>query len=245
VATGEARKDQDSMNFGQNTAIAATAQDLAAEINAEHVHAQRDATNAIVHAVRCGELLLSVKVSLKHGEFLPWVEQNCEFTHRTATAYMRGARQIGSGFPISSLSSLFGPLHEKVAPVDDADHDVQQPGGDDVRQADHRAQGDVDHDDDDVQLDHVDEAEPEPRRTKRQSRAQRWGDAVEQAIAALDDLIAIQSEYREWRDGLPENLSGSSVAEKLDVVTQIDLTAALDIVSEAEGADLPLGFGRD
>jgi hypothetical protein len=45
------------------------------------------------HARRCGERLVKVKDSLKHGEWLPWLKENCpELSERTAREYMRFAR---------------------------------------------------------------------------------------------------------------------------------------------------------
>lgn len=97
---------------------------------------------------------------------------------------------------------------------------------------------------------------------KTKSRPQRWRDAVtaaETKIGDVKDLIEgllgelrdIQSEYEEWLDGLPENLQQSTLGEKLQAVVDIDLEDCTDIeeletkINEAEGADLPLGFGRD
>jgi len=40
-------------------------------------------------AIRAGEILTQVKDRLEHGEFLPWIEQNCKFAERTARDYMR------------------------------------------------------------------------------------------------------------------------------------------------------------
>ncbi|MBL7188161.1 MAG: DUF3102 domain-containing protein [Phycisphaerae bacterium] len=40
-------------------------------------------------AIRIGELLREQKASLKHGEFIPWIEANLPFTDRTARNYMR------------------------------------------------------------------------------------------------------------------------------------------------------------
>ncbi len=84
-----------------------------------------------------------------------------------------------------------------------------------------------------------------PKREKPKSRSARWSDAASTASAALSDLRDIQSEFEEWRDGLPENLENSPVGEKLQAVCDIDLQSALEAVEEAESADLPLGFGRD
>jgi hypothetical protein len=63
-----------------------------------------------------------------------------------------------------------------------------------------------------------------------QSRAQRW-------YAAVHVLQALQSEYRQWLDNLPEAFCESPVAEKLAAVCDLDL--------EALEVDLPRGWGRD
>lgn len=81
--------------------------------------------------------------------------------------------------------------------------------------------------------------------------------AHREALAeAIGDLIDIQSEYQEWADNLPENLSSSAISDKLEEITSIDLESARntaeslgddieEIISEAAGVELPLGFGRD
>ena len=80
---------------------------------------------------------------------------------------------------------------------------------------------------------------------KRVSRAQRWADAVGNAMTALDELRDIQSEYQDWMDNLPENLETSPVGEKLTQVCDLDIDGAYRTVEEADSADLPIGFGRD
>jgi hypothetical protein len=77
------------------------------------------------------------------------------------------------------------------------------------------------------------------------SRTKRWERACAAARDALEELGALQEEYQEWRDNLPENLEGGTLAEKLDAVADLDIQSAIDVVDECEGADLPLGFGRD
>ena len=97
------------------------------------------------------------------------------------------------------------------------------------------------------------------------SRTRRWQVAAAEASKALDDLTTaaeklsealealkeVQSEYEEWKDNLPENLQGSALGEKLEAVTSIDLEVEIDLddvrstIEEADGADLPMGFGRD
>ena len=69
------------------------------------------------------------------------------------------------------------------------------------------------------------------RPADRRSRPQQWDDAVR-------TLLALQDQYRAWRDALPESLAGSSTAEMLDEVCDLDL-------SVLEAVELPRGFGRD
>lgn len=76
------------------------------EINTEHRLARESAESAIQHARRCGQLLLQKKSELQHGQFAEWVTANCEFSYRSARAYMRVAalqNETGSTLPLSSL----------------------------------------------------------------------------------------------------------------------------------------------
>ena len=98
----------------------------------------------------------------------------------------------------------------------------------------------VEEDDDD---DLVPREAPPSRRMK--SRPARWSDAASRAMTALEELQEMQSEYQDWMDTLPDNLRESAVAEKLESITEIDFGGAIETVSAAEDADLPLGFGRD
>ena len=69
------------------------------------------------------------------------------------------------------------------------------------------------------------------RPADRRSRPQQWDDAVQ-------TLLALQDQYRAWRDALPESLAGSATAALLEQVCDLDL-------SELEAVELPRGFGRD
>lgn len=105
---------------------------------------------------------------------------------------------------------------------------------------------------------------------KQKSRPKRWEEAVAECrrqydiimtagddlASALSDLDGIRQEYEEWRDNLPESLQQSALGEKLDVVVDLDIESAANdpldnwgdlesLLDEAEGAELPLGFGRD
>jgi hypothetical protein len=79
---------------------------------------------------------------------------------------------------------------------------------------------------------------------------------------ALDNLRDVQSEYSEWYDNMPEGLREGATGEKLAAIAEIefdsssfmdydelefevDLDTITDALSEAESAELPVGFGRD
>jgi hypothetical protein len=87
----------------QPVALFVTAQ----AINEEHRLARSSAEDAVQHAIRCGELLLAKKAELRHGQFMPWIEANCEFAWSTAKRYCLAAQQKATGVAISSLSGLF------------------------------------------------------------------------------------------------------------------------------------------
>lgn len=91
---------------------------------------------------------------------------------------------------------------------------------------------------------------------KRASRPERWRKSLVQAREAyeklqtvLEDLEEIRVEYEDWRDNLPESLQSSTTADKLDEICNLDIESALQdvesLLDEAEGLELPLGFGRD
>lgn len=83
------------------------------------------------------------------------------------------------------------------------------------------------------------------KKAKRLSRADRWSAAASRATDGLQELVDLQDEYQSWLDNLPEGLQSSAVADKLQAVVDLDLQGAKDTADEAEGADLPLGWGKD
>jgi hypothetical protein len=54
-------------------------------------------------------------------------------------------------------------------------------------------------------------------------------------VAALLDL---QEEHRAWLDNLPTSLEGSRLAEKLQIIVELDL-------EELQAIETPRGYGRD
>ena len=66
---------------------------LADRINSEHKAVCEAAVTATQHAIKCGVLLIAAKSGLPHGQWLPWIKQNCDLSERTTQAYMRLARR--------------------------------------------------------------------------------------------------------------------------------------------------------
>ncbi len=54
----------------------------------------------------------------------------------------------------------------------------------------------------------------------------------------MSELVTLQAEYRDWLDILPPNLEGSTTAEALRSLCDLDL-------SDLEQIEPPRGFGRD
>ena len=84
-----------------------------------------------------------------------------------------------------------------------------------------------------------------PKKRKPPSRAERWSDAAGRAEDALNELVEIQGELVEWKDNLDGKFEGSPLVEKLDAICDMDLEGAKSTAEDANGADFPLGFGRD
>ena len=69
------------------------------------------------------------------------------------------------------------------------------------------------------------------RAADRRSRAQRWRDAVA-------ELVALQAEYAQWFETLPDPLHNTATGEALQAIVDLDL-------DELTAAVPPRGYGRD
>jgi hypothetical protein len=69
------------------------------------------------------------------------------------------------------------------------------------------------------------------RPADRRSRPQRWYDAVA-------ELVALQAEYRDWFEALPEATRDGATGEALQAILDLDL-------DEIAAIEPPRGFGRD
>ena len=64
----------------------------------------------------------------------------------------------------------------------------------------------------------------------RRPRCQRWNDTIATAVA-------LQAEYANWLEALPENQQVSALADALRAIVELDL-------SELQAIEPPRGFGR-
>jgi Protein of unknown function (DUF3102) len=63
---------------------------LAAGANAEHANVAQHQRLALDHAIKAGSLLSAAKDRVRHGEWIPWLLQNCPtISRRTANVYMQ------------------------------------------------------------------------------------------------------------------------------------------------------------
>lgn len=70
--------------------------DIAEQIRNAHTRCVDAVKVGLDHAKEAGNLLITAKSMIGHGEWLPWLRDNCpEISERTAQAYMRCARNVG------------------------------------------------------------------------------------------------------------------------------------------------------
>jgi hypothetical protein len=65
---------------------------LAAEVTAAHAGVLDAAKTAAERAIDAGRALLEAKELLKHGQWLPWLDEHCHLPERTAQLYMKIAK---------------------------------------------------------------------------------------------------------------------------------------------------------
>jgi len=90
-------------------------QGLAEGINREHALVESHLQGAVQHAIRAGGLLAEAKGKVPHGEWLPWLAENCAIKERTAQTYMRLARELPKLEPSKAQRVADLPLREAVS----------------------------------------------------------------------------------------------------------------------------------
>ena len=89
-------------------------QGLAEGINREHALVESHLQGAVQHAIRAGELLTEAKGKVPHGEWLPWLAENCAIRERTAQTYMRLSRELPKLDPSKAQRVADLPLRDAV-----------------------------------------------------------------------------------------------------------------------------------
>ena len=77
---------------------------LAIEINALQDQVEYAQQSTVIYAVRCGAKLIEAKKQVAHGEWLPWLKDNCKVSQGYAYKYM----QIANQYP-ELLNANFAP----------------------------------------------------------------------------------------------------------------------------------------
>ena len=85
------------------------------QINLEHRLANSKAGEAVQHATNCGLMLLQIKASLNHGEWLPWLNGEIaagrlEVKHSQAHSYMRLASNLQRAGNLEGATSIRAAL---------------------------------------------------------------------------------------------------------------------------------------
>ena len=65
--------------------------EMTEKINLLHTKAQQSAETAVASAVEAGRLLLEIKRSLKHGEFIAYAKEHLKVSVRQCQRYMEAA----------------------------------------------------------------------------------------------------------------------------------------------------------
>jgi len=96
--------------------------ELAAKISNAHTGARAAATLSLEHAIAAGAYLIEAKRLLAHGQWAKWLAENVAFSERTASMYMRFARnrdvidtKIGNVADLS-IRAAIGELTEPRRP---------------------------------------------------------------------------------------------------------------------------------
>jgi Protein of unknown function (DUF3102) len=92
---GRKSEMEDKMTESDDLALLAgdnSLPDLAARIRVEHEAVSAALKESVRHAIAAGELLIEAKGRLSHGQWLPWLQDHCTISERTAQLYMRVAK---------------------------------------------------------------------------------------------------------------------------------------------------------
>jgi hypothetical protein len=105
--------------------------ELAAEIRRAHADVQEAVKTAAERAIAAGHLLIEARKHVKHGQWLPWLRDNCALAERTAQLYMQLARKgvepaivADLGMQAASKALIFE--YGFYRPIFDGDEEIQR-----------------------------------------------------------------------------------------------------------------------
>lgn len=102
------------------TTKALTLDDLAEAIRREHDACEDAMRTPLAHALEVGRLLKKAKEKVSHGEWGGWIKDNCGFSHRSASGYMRLAEKLPNRQPVANLG-VREALEALAEPFDEFD----------------------------------------------------------------------------------------------------------------------------
>jgi hypothetical protein len=109
-----------------------TLADLAARIREGHEEVVSSMQQSLEHAMDTGEALLEAKSQVKHGEWQAWLWEHCDIPERTASRYMRLAKNrsvLESELAICNELSVNAAIR-LLAPPKKADEDTNEESAD-------------------------------------------------------------------------------------------------------------------
>jgi hypothetical protein len=86
----------------------------AEEANAAH----RRIVATVQDAIAIGEFLTRQKAKLKHGEWLPWVKENLEFSRQTADNYRRRSKNSATTPSIARIAKRLFSISPRCSSPD-------------------------------------------------------------------------------------------------------------------------------
>lgn len=78
----------------------------AAQINAEYLKAKTSMVDSANHILSVGRMLAEKKSELGHGNFIPWVEAECEFEPRAAQRMMKAFQKASPATHLTETDAL-------------------------------------------------------------------------------------------------------------------------------------------
>lgn len=85
---------------------------IADHINELHAGIEGKLKTCVKDAIQIGRLLVEQKAKLDHGEFLPWIMANCDFSDRTARNYMRVHQHRDKTESVSDLQEAYRKVEQ-------------------------------------------------------------------------------------------------------------------------------------